>query len=136
MTDFELSAQSWVLRVGHHDLQIDPEGFVRAINSISYRKTVDCVEDSLLYGITEVRSELFGPVKCDTLDAAYVEPPDCTNSDCTMDDECLCCPAEAPYYDVCCDTHYSTLEDVCRNADYSKESAYTFSLVLLSPAVP
>jgi len=90
VTDFELLAQSWVLRVGHHALVTEHSTFRAVINGIVDWKTVHCDGGNLLYDTSSLTSDFVGPVECDILDNAYPTGLDCTNASCSVEDGMMC----------------------------------------------
>ena len=111
VTDFEILAQSWVLRVGHHALKTDYASFLTAINSISVWTTVHCDGGDLLYDGKTLDSELLGTVECDILDTVYRPPVDCSVLACSVADILTCCIP--PRGTVCCDGNTSRLNAFC-----------------------
>ena len=115
VTDFELLAQSWVLRVGHHALVNEHSTFLSAINGIVKWKTVHCNSSNLLYDTSSLTSGLVGPVECNILDNAYVPPPDCTNASCTPEEgvRCYAIDNAANTYSACTHARRDAIRDFC-----------------------
>jgi hypothetical protein len=59
VTNFELLAQSWVLRAGHYPLTYTHAAFVAALNSISDWTTVKCNGENLMYDGKTTPSQAF-----------------------------------------------------------------------------
>ena len=119
VTDFELLAQSWVLRVGHHALVTEHSAFRAVINGIADWKTVHCGSGYLLYDASSLTSDLLGPVECDILDNAYPTGPDCTNASCTIEDAVKCAVIGSS---VCVDAFGADITIFCDTAGCSLET--------------
>ncbi len=112
VTDFELMAQSWVLRAGHYTLVHDWGDFVAALNGVSDWTTVHCDGDNIGYhGATTPKPDFLGNVDCDVLDTLYAVAPDCTNGACPMNDGAACCLSDVT--SDCCQMHITNIDTEC-----------------------
>lgn len=110
VTNFELLAQSWVLRVSHHALSVKEKAFVAAINSVTNWKTVHCDGTNLLYdGKTIAKPAFVGSVDCDILDTVYENI--CANGSCTLAQGGTCCGSNKS--SACCQTHLAAVQSEC-----------------------
>jgi len=119
VTDFELLAQSWVLRVGHHALVTEHSAFLAVTNGIVDWKTVHCDGGNLRYDTSSLTSDLVGPVECDILDNAYPTGPDCTNASCSIEDGVRCYAAELETnteFSACTSASESEFSGFCANS--------------------
>lgn len=109
VAEFELLAQSWMLRVGHHPLINMYPGFVEALNNISDWTNVQCDGANLLYdSATMAQPDFFSKKDCEVL---YLQTYICGNSTCPFSDANECCLADMQY--GCCQTHYADLLTAC-----------------------
>lgn len=125
MTNFELLAQSWVLRVGHYPLKTDHESFLTAINSITDWTKVHCDSGDLLINNIRLESELLGTVECDILDTVYSDSlPVCDDPSCSVEEAWGCCLVDVPAKSVreCCSIRYSFLTPTCEIPGCSKKT--------------
>jgi hypothetical protein len=124
VTDFELLAQSWVLRVGHYALVTEHQAFVTMINGITDWTTVICDGTDLLHDdLTTALPTFIGAVDCGILGNAYIVPVtiDCDNPACIADEGATCClyVGNGP----CCDAHLPQLNSDCNTVGCSIKSA-------------
>jgi len=130
VTNFELLAQSWVLRAGHHVLSVKQAAFVAAINSISDWKTVHCDGANLLYdGKTIAKPDFMGTVDCDILDTVFLDV--CANGSCALAVGITCC--ESNKLSTCCGAHKSTVESECKS---NASCAYKSTCCSLDSTLP
>ena len=128
VTNFELLAQSWVLRVGHHALSVNHAAFVSAFNSISNWKTVHCDGANLAYdGKTIAKPNFVGAVDCDILDILYADA--CIKGSCTLAEAGVCCGSSKT--GVCCAAHLPAVQSEC-NANTN--CAYKSTCCSVDPA--
>ena len=100
VTNFELMAQSWVLRVGYHELTTDYSDFVTAINSVVAWPTVHCDSGNLLYDSSTLTEPAFlSTSDCNTLSSLH-PTLDCTNASCSVGDALNCCVKD--FSSTCC----------------------------------
>jgi hypothetical protein len=117
VTDFDLLAQSWVLRVGHYPLTVDHAAFVTALNSITDWATVHCDGANLAYDSTTIaKPDFVGAADCGILDNAYTPPLDCSDRYCTYDGGAKCCLTD--FSSACCtQQYYPVINIVCIHTD-------------------
>ena len=112
VTNFELLAQSWVLRFGHYALTTNQQAFVTMIKGIIDWTTVHCDSTSLFHdGLTTARTTLIGDADCDILDNAYVAPINCDSAGCSYADGVACCIRD--FATSCCSTHLTSFTGDC-----------------------
>ena len=116
VTDFEILAQSWVLRAGYHALTYTHAAFVTAINGITDWTLVHCDATNFLYdSTTMVKPDFFKAKDCDILDLFYTPPPpNCSNMSCPLSDGLACCKIST--FGLCCTIHYTTFISSCNTA--------------------
>ena len=79
VTDYELMLQSWVLRVGRHQLETEHAAFTAVLNRVTDWTTVKCEKTNLLHdGATTALPAFVGPKDCAVLSAAFPDPCDST----------------------------------------------------------
>lgn len=112
VTNFELMAQSWVLRAGHYNLMHEWGDFVAALNGISDWTTVHCDGANILYdGATTPKPDFLANSDCNTLGIIYVPPVDCTNVGCPLYDAAKCCISDDT--GGCCQAKIAVLQTAC-----------------------
>lgn len=117
VTNFELLAQSWVLRAGHYPLTYTHAAFVAALNSISDWTTVKCDGENLMFhGQTTPKPGFLGNEDCNVLGAVYYVDP-CDSSTCTLTEGADCCLQSFSY--TCCNVHNSNLASACNQPSCS-----------------
>ena len=112
-TKFELLAQTWVLRVGHHALVNDYATFKLALNSISDWTTVQCMQGNLIFDQDSVPlPDFIGEPDCVALTTPDIPPPpDCAVAACSAMDGDSCCISELT--SACCQTHIADITTFC-----------------------
>ena len=136
VADFELLAQSWILRVGYHSLSRTHAAFVAAINGISDWTTVHCDGTNILFeGGTIAQPDFFELTDCLVLGSLYEAPVvlNCEDASCSITDGATCCMSNGST--SCCGTHESALMAAC-NTSNCPYSEYCCNVNNMTPCCP
>lgn len=112
MTDYELMVQSWVLRVGHYQLDGDRAAFRSVLNGVTDWTTVKCDGANLLHdGATTPLPAFVGAKDCVVLSDAFPPADPCASAGCSAIEAPGCCTSNSQ--SACC------LANPCENLSCS-----------------